>query len=58
MNHEGRRLLVKRKTPRMSRPFIKSTEFLTSYWAVHPPSMTNSLPVMKLDSSDARNKTP
>ena len=28
------------------------------YWANNPPSITNSLPVMKDDSSDARNSTP
>ena len=29
-----------------------------SYWAVKPPSITNSLPVINEDSSDARNSTP
>src|SRR4029434_8855354 len=28
------------------------------YWAVSPPSMTNSLPVTKADSSEARYRTP
>ena len=28
------------------------------YWAVAPPSMTNSLPVMNDDSSEAKNRTP
>src|SRR5262249_60243674 len=30
----------------------------TPYWAVVPPSMTNSLPVTKDDSSEARYNTP
>ena len=29
-----------------------------AYWAVMPPSMTSSLPVMNDDSSEARNSTP
>ena len=28
------------------------------YWAVKPPSMTSSLPVMKDDSSEARKRAP
>ena len=39
-----------KETPRVSR--------LERYWANRPPSITNSLPVMKDDSSDARNSTP
>ena len=29
-----------------------------AYWAVLPPSITNSLPVMNEDSSEARNRAP
>ena len=29
-----------------------------TYWAVWPPSITNSLPVINDDSSEAKNSTP
>ena len=36
--------------------FFRPTYWI--YWAVNPPSMTNSLPVINEDSSDAKNKAP
>jgi hypothetical protein len=33
-------------------------ELLNRYWAVHPPSITSSLPVTNEDSSEARYRTP
>ena len=33
-------------------------EWGMGYWAVKPPSMTSSLPVMKEDSSEARKRAP
>jgi len=39
-------------------PTRRQDEIVMDYWAVNPPSITNSLPVMNDDSSEAKNNTP
>jgi hypothetical protein len=38
--------------------FCKQPDMAGAYWAVMPPSMTSSVPVIQADSSEARNRTP
>ena len=36
----------------------RRVDYRLNYMAVRPPSITSSLPVMKEDSSEARNRAP